>query len=46
MDGEDDLDDHLSIGGSLTDPSDNDDDEFSKLRKKRSEERLNRYVSA
>ncbi|XP_044748384.1 bestrophin-4 isoform X2 [Coccinella septempunctata] len=42
VDGEDDEDDHLSIGGSVTDPSDT-DDEFSKLRKKRSEERLNRF---
>lgn len=41
--GEEDEHDHISIGGSETDPSDN-DDEFVKLKKKRSEERINRYV--
>ncbi|XP_045479849.1 bestrophin-2 isoform X2 [Harmonia axyridis] len=39
--GEEDEHDHISIGGSETDPSDN-DDEFVKLKKKRSEERINR----
>ncbi|KAK9875906.1 hypothetical protein WA026_009691 [Henosepilachna vigintioctopunctata] len=38
---EDDVVENLSIGGSETDRSDS-DDEFSKLRKKRSEERLSR----